>query len=342
MFTTNSNLALRNKSHLIELSDKPIPFITYGSGNSSRDITIIAGQPYYKSSGLNSGSRDTWFPFFMMVGTQVRKIKHTLLVPNELDRGISEIFFSPNINKVNESYFIKADPENLNDKFNQIIQFESITRRISTKRDLINSIRLGKGMWNDQALYNKAINSLNLNERKVAKTPISLQHKTSMTTHNSDEVNEWLLANGATVINKLYELNEIPKSRTSRETSQKIKFIKLKRMLSEYIALRQKEQESIVSFFYDMGKYDHFVKLKAANKLMDWFNGRSVVLTHMEFGALHEGRLEKIFSDIEQTEFYKIGAGRLQAQQVQNTKILGHKRVWEHVDPDIFMHHVSA
>ena len=38
-----------------------------------RDITIINGQPYYRSTGHNSGMAGTWLPFVMLRGTELSK-----------------------------------------------------------------------------------------------------------------------------------------------------------------------------------------------------------------------------------------------------------------------------
>lgn len=51
------------------------PYIIYKSHTNEimRDITIINGQPYYRSTGHNSGMEGTWLPFVMLRGTELSK-----------------------------------------------------------------------------------------------------------------------------------------------------------------------------------------------------------------------------------------------------------------------------
>jgi len=52
----------------MQRNEQAYHFITY---DDNRDMVVINKQPYYKSTGSNSGLRGTWFPFIMVGGTKI-------------------------------------------------------------------------------------------------------------------------------------------------------------------------------------------------------------------------------------------------------------------------------
>lgn len=117
---------------------------------------------------------------------------------------------------------IKADSGAINseaididlDKINDILVKaggEGAMSRICRKIDLINSLRLRDGIWNDDNIRSKALKLLSENEKSLANIPLQLDDKPQLSTDSPDEVNDWLISNGARLICELYELNELKK-----------------------------------------------------------------------------------------------------------------------------------
>ena len=51
----------------------PQKYIIFGEDEKGRKVTVVSGQPYYLSTGLNSYSADFWLPFIMIRGTETIK-----------------------------------------------------------------------------------------------------------------------------------------------------------------------------------------------------------------------------------------------------------------------------
>lgn len=308
--------------HGLPSQDVPCAILAGRSSKmNDRKIVIIGGQPYYESTGRNSNAKGTWLPFVMMVGTKVAKVNGNFVIPNELQHDyhlpnkpaelryqIELLLNDARRSKTNTRVLIKAEYDILNPNFNESNQIRPvlINGRISTKKDLINSMRLGGGLWNDPESKSIALSFLNHEEQELASQPINIEvDAETLTTSDPDVINDWLLSNGAVTINKLFDLNEMPKPPSLQSQSTDTKLTKVKCMLQEYIELREDEQNSFFhSFYSSFGKHDFAAKMHAADSLKKWLNGGSVTITQSQLSVLNEGRLGKVFAEIKKTKYY--------------------------------------
>lgn len=199
---------------------KFIYFRSKASGNV-RAMTVIDGQPYYKSTGKNSGEPETWFPFISVKGTKPILFKN---IPAEFQpywlrqAYVSSAFPSQYIVKFESSYLVEPD--------------EDLSRwcgRIPTQKTLITAKRLSGDK------FPTAAQNI-LEERKLSDqiTPIKLAKRATFLTEDPDEANLWLMSQGATLAKDLLFEKEL-KSQDRKEPSKTLSDHRWKMALENYI-----------------------------------------------------------------------------------------------------------
>ncbi|QRN03982.1 hypothetical protein GH742_08940 [Legionella sp. MW5194] len=176
----------------------PQPFIIYKSLHSgnSRKITVIQGQPYYQSTGVNSGNKDLWYPFIMIRGTREVNI-------DELPPDYSRVTFSAAMHLLEANVLVKYEACYLiqERKKSDLLPNELHQGRLPTKSTLIMSSRLSGGHVFESA----ELKAYGLTESEItrAHTPIDFDSQALATLTQVDEVNDWLITQGAVVLKKI-------------------------------------------------------------------------------------------------------------------------------------------
>ncbi|KTD49105.1 hypothetical protein Lrub_1456 [Legionella rubrilucens] len=174
----------------------PQPFIIYKSLHSgnSRKITVINGQPYYQSTGINSGNKDLWYPFIMIRGTKEVNI-------DELPPDYSRVMFSRAMHLLEANVLVKYEACYLIKEKNDILANELHEGRLPTKSALIMSSRLSGG----DVFESEELQAYGLTESEIIKahTPIEFDSQALATLTDVDEVNDWLINQGAMVLKKI-------------------------------------------------------------------------------------------------------------------------------------------
>ena len=232
--SVNSVLFLchRNAS-TISLSETYHRYIIYSDGDEDykRLITVVDSQPYYLSTGSNSGMANTWLPFIMCRGTFYTVDSMFISIPSKFNKEPMKERLS---HTYNSQQLLKVVPESLYkteidltdkqiEKINNALKNELISKadehdiysdysfkgRFIRRKDIINSIRFGGGIWGQQKFKNKihSIIKPNNNEKTKLKLRIILSDTPDFTTANPDQVNKWLIENDAEDIYDLFLAN---------------------------------------------------------------------------------------------------------------------------------------
>ncbi len=166
----------------------PQPYIEYRSPNSGnvRKMTVLDGQPYYQSTGDNSGMPGTWLPFVMLTGT--KPLNYAALPDNYL-RSFAVLRF---LESTPEFYLIKLE---INEDSR-----ETSNSRLPLKKTLIASLRLGGGVFDDE-VFDQAV--LDETEKRLAQDTIVFAEKPIFTSEDADGANLWLIYQGAVIASNL-------------------------------------------------------------------------------------------------------------------------------------------
>lgn len=159
----------------------------------ARKITVIDGQPYYQSTGVNSQEPGKWFPFIMLKG-DVRDQPHNI-----------EILYQYNLNQLAHTlttpgygplYLMKYDIYSVSSKFEKKLHIDLYDGRIPTKATLITANQLG---IDTGETFSKEILETYLNDEEIeqAKTVIQLADRPEFQTDSSYLINNWLIQHGA-------------------------------------------------------------------------------------------------------------------------------------------------
>lgn len=194
----------------------PIPYvykIPEDKTLKGRKIVVVDGQPYYESTGRNSGKPNVWFPFIMLRGrVSVHEI-HSSLFSSKLSKKINE--------KENKHYLVKV----LRHYFKETVvtlpvdKEDKITlKRNSFKNHLITAARLTGPTFPEQTLIKAC---LTIDEIKLAREPILLEDKPRFSTHHPHIVNRWLIENGAQTISELLENKKVETKIETTATEKK-------------------------------------------------------------------------------------------------------------------------
>lgn len=222
-----------NKVH----KNKEIPYIIYDSPEGQRKITVVDGQPFYCSTGTSSNMAGTWFPCLMTKGSNALKNRNYDLEYPESNKKMSE----RNVNiphlKVeviediltNPStivgYILKRSSEilqNPDDTFNPFGESEKTKKirqilednlgkkisdgffdRFAEKKDLLTSINLGGGIWENKKVQDSISKELSFDTDGSLRSRLSSNEE--LRTDNPYVVNQWLLDNQARDLNSLYD-----------------------------------------------------------------------------------------------------------------------------------------
>lgn len=187
-----------------------LPCIIYRSPRSGneRKIVVVDGIPYYESTGQNSGSASTWFPFVMLRGTTTLSEGN---IPDILRNTFAFIFYSSKGN--GDNYVVKYDSPSISTDFPADLQIHD--GRIPTKETLITSYRLNSSNY-ETSILNQA--GLNSSETDLAHQKLNVE-KNPVLVEDTDEVNEWLIAHGAVLATKILtgKHPEIPLHKNKQE-----------------------------------------------------------------------------------------------------------------------------
>lgn len=185
----------------------PIPFIYKIPEDKSlkgRKIVVIDGQPFYESTGRNSGKPDIWFPFIMIRGSKsVGNIQSSLFY-SKLSKKINE--------KTNKHYLVKVLRNYVKETVITIPKDkdDKITlRRNSLKTHLIIAARLSGPKFPEKTLLNAGLTP---DELKLAREPLILEDKPLFSTRDAHLVNKWLIENGAETVTQLLDKKNEPSS----------------------------------------------------------------------------------------------------------------------------------
>ncbi len=178
-------------------------FITMGSKDdlhNARRITVIDGQPYYQSTGINSKNSGCWFPFVMCRGKGELDLKG---LPPKFDQKAAQKtmgIINGNPEGYGPGYLIKA-PEFLgkrdlpcSTKYGKKLNY--LLWRLGLKEFLMDSSRLNPDYYGFDTLQKVGLNQ---DQITSAKNPVELED-TGFYTKNPSEVNMWLISQGATYI----------------------------------------------------------------------------------------------------------------------------------------------
>lgn len=274
------------------------------SNSSDRDVVVIDGQAYYKSSGISSGLPGTYAPFFMAIGTKIGKSpklpSHDVFEHEVLLSTIYNYYYPRYLIKVEPGYLKNAD---LNDL--QVLQIHpSLVGRFGRKQDIINSIRLGGGIWASNEIKNNAFDILKLTdeEKKIANQPFTIARNCERKSKDPDELNNWLLKKNTSFVEKIFEINSIIKHKQTKLSPENLdrEKEKLKNELTDYIKSRRAEEvrdkSKFRTFFGWLSGMSSDLKIGAAEKMVKALKNpnESITFSGDEVVALKNGNLGKI------------------------------------------------
>jgi len=195
-----------------------------------RLIVIVNGQPFYKSTGKNSGLADTWLPLIMICGTlPYPGIYAGFEIPSPfiryfLDDILSDsektgCFIKYSVEYVSKETFdldIKAIDSALSSVSRKTnadgspIYRDDSAGRFVRREHLIISARLGGGFWNDTDKKNEFFKAAKLDPDEIqsANTPLFVSALPETEIFDPNAVNIWLMKNGACDIYDILLLNE--------------------------------------------------------------------------------------------------------------------------------------
>lgn len=156
----------------------------------SRKITVVDGQPFYESTGVNSGHAGIWFPFVMMKGT--------VPITNTPDKyhpeAIKKLFgdHSP----LDATYFFKYEASTLADSYSKEEFKVVLEGRIPDKTTLLTSLRLTPSSCPSRQvlLTYPCLSDIDIIETSNL---ICLADEPDFETIDPDKANRWLIDAGA-------------------------------------------------------------------------------------------------------------------------------------------------
>ena len=159
-----------------------------------RKIVVVKGQPYYESPGNNNAEvKDTWYPFVMLRGTQP-------LYTQKLPSTYNQIVFNDLLSHdVQSNYIIKLQKVFLNPHDDVLIP-DVHGGRVPTRTTLITSQQLNRTSYKWELLRNVGLTD---EERLLCQNPLFRVEKPDAILSDPDQVNDWLIGQGATVAKKL-------------------------------------------------------------------------------------------------------------------------------------------
>lgn len=198
-------------------------YIIYRSSEGDRRITVINGQPYYQSTGINSSMPGIWLPFFACTGSHpidlgaaTPKIKYDVIIANYINfhghlvKKLPEEMALP-INKPDWCAYSwdknlkeKTPHDKAKKKDNKKSSSDLVFKRLFLKKDLINSLRLTPSdSWKIKLedIYKQA--ELDPNQIKLSQQSIVLNKHPEFITSNPDKINDWLIESGAGHVEQL-------------------------------------------------------------------------------------------------------------------------------------------
>ena len=178
----------------------PLKYLSYYDPDCDelRDLLVVDGLPYYRSTGVNSSLPGKWLPFFGIRDADTLPadiLFSTRAILSKMGDGFVQASFSDPrapvgwLIKFRRDAFICETPE---------IDAEPLSLRIYTKKDLITSVRLSVG--ENKSVSDKAILvALGLNAAEIEESQIALnlEKMPDKTTSSPKEINAWLLEQGA-------------------------------------------------------------------------------------------------------------------------------------------------
>lgn len=221
------------RMRILDLKNKveqQLAFIKYRStpikSEEIRDIVVINGQPFYRSTGNNSNLPNVWLPFICIRG-QVDYIKKEKITPlleqGKLTNQFINALIGPNYV---DNYIIKFSTifeNSYKSLFNQWMLTNDSSRFKKSPIDnlligcvnlecLAISYSLGGGIWEDEN-YNSLIINKFFKEQIPGK--IYLQETAVFDTQDPKKVNEWLIQSGASYASQVFQFDEKSRSKTS-------------------------------------------------------------------------------------------------------------------------------
>lgn len=185
----------------------PQEYIVYITNGGSREIAIVDGQPYYKSTGISSGSAGVWFPFIMISDSKPAQMMKKLEVISDTI-GVYQLADLLFLQYNHIGYIIKYDNFNLQKSIPDIdkgaLYPEIQDDRIPCKSNLIASSQLGGGQQFSDSIFKKA--KLSESEIQLARIPIQFSEKPNNILSDPALVNQWLLMHGATLLCRMIPL----------------------------------------------------------------------------------------------------------------------------------------
>lgn len=186
-----------------------------------RLFIVVDGQPYYRSSGVNSGLEGTWLPFIMCKSSFKQDCssldvpEHFVLQSWKKVFGNDQAYIPGYIIKYSlyiiKSNYFDLDISVLNEILAKSVKDnpEKSNNRITRKQHLITSARLGGGMWNDKKIEGRIFQAL-LNDMEIeqAKIKIDVDVENFSRVYDPDSLNLWLIRNGASDVYDFALLNE--------------------------------------------------------------------------------------------------------------------------------------
>lgn len=150
-------------------------------------MIVVEGQPYYQSTGRNSGCASIWFPFIMIKGNRpIDKLKiPAMYKPSFYNQDKKPTY----IIKILRHY-LQTEVDILpHDKEDRIIK-----NRNPLKTTLITAARLTGPLFPESTLI-KA--KLNAEEIELARTPLVIEDSPIFSLQDPDKINDWLMNQGA-------------------------------------------------------------------------------------------------------------------------------------------------
>lgn len=223
-------------------------------------FTVVDGQPFYQSTGRNSDAKGTWLPLIMVqthtIKDTPRIISDTLDTKSIFAQELSCYFIRGYLVK-HELCFVKELDCDLDETY---AFFDMITGnpdnslkiRLVTKRDILTSIRLGGGIWKNHDSLDMILKIIGYTREDVE--PFQFKHIPEFVAENEEEINQWLIDQGATDLNYLYHQNPIltPAIQELNELLSQLEKKLKSSILSEYSFYQQNEAKEQYKNIYNL------------------------------------------------------------------------------------------
>jgi len=195
-------------------------YIIYRNYEGDRKIVVVDGKAYYESTGTASKMPKVWLPFIAMLGAKPLHLEsYTPKLTRENIYSIYGYSYGYIIKKsFTDSLFANQNSSDwcayslevttkwmsstLEFKDNLISDFtpNNLFIRLYLKEDFVNSFRLRSFVPSkDISIFFKKA-GLNNTQIRLAKTPIILDDHPEYIMDDPDQINEWLMKNGATYL----------------------------------------------------------------------------------------------------------------------------------------------